>query len=226
MPVQHTVVEGDSVIKLADIHGFFPDTLWNHPANAALKSKRKDMNELLPGDVVVIPDKKEKSQTVATGASHKFRRKGIPALYRLQVFDVEDPRANQEYTLNVDGRELRGSTDEDGVLEQYVPATAREGELIIGPDRLRVLIDFGYLDPITAITGVQKRLNNLGFFCGEPSGTLDAATQDALADFQFRFDLDETGEPDQATLQKLEEVHDHPHEFEEEEGVGGGGGAG
>jgi len=217
MPIRHTVVQGDSVIRLADIHGFFPQTIWDDPANAALKEKRKDMNELVPGDEVVVPDKRPKELPIATGARHVFRRKGIPAAYRLQIFDVEEPRANQEWVLTVDGREYKGTTDANGILQLYLPATSREGELVIGPDEFTVGIDFGYLDPITEITGIQKLLNNLGFFCGDPDGTLNDATRDALADFQWRFELDDTGEPDEATLAKLAEVHDAPNAFPEYE---------
>lgn len=213
MPINYTVVQGDSIIRLADQHGLFSDTIWNDPANAALKSKRKDMNELVPGDVVVIPDKRPKRIEIATNSKHRFRRKGIPALYRLQLFDVEEPRANQSFTLTVDGNVVEGNTDANGMLQVHVPATAKAGELIIGPDKFQLLIDFGHLDPITEISGIQKRLNNLGYHCGDPDGTLNDATQDALADFQYRFGLDDTGQPDQATLDKLEEVYDHPHEF-------------
>ena len=216
MPVKHTAEEGDSVIKLADQHGHFAATIWNDAANAELKKKRKDMNVLLPGDVVVIPDKRVKEVKKPTGEKHVFRRKGIPAIYRLQLFDVEEPRANQTYKLTVDGQLYEGTTNENGILEEFVPATSQQGELIVGPDEFRLLIDFGHLDPITEIIGIQKRLNNLGYFC-EEDGTLNESTQDALADFQYRFGMEDTGEPDEATVRKLEEVHDRPNEFPQDD---------
>lgn len=217
MPIRYTIEQGDSVIRLSGQHGLYSATIWNDPANATLKNLRKDMNELMPGDVVVIPDKRSKEVAAATGQQHRFRRKGIPALYRVQLFDVEEPRANQTYRFTIDGTVINGQTDENGMLEEYVPAGAREGELVIGPDEFTVGIDFGYLDPITEISGIQKRLNNLGYFSGEPDGELDDDTRDALADFQFRFGLDDTGEPDEATIAKLQEVHDSPAAFPAEE---------
>lgn len=208
MPIRHTIKQGDSVIRLADIHGLYSATIWNDPANAELTAQRKDMNELLPGDVVVVPDKTPKQVPAATGKTHVFRRKGIPALYRLRLFDVDQPRANQAYTLTVDGTRYEGTTDADGLLEQYVPATARAGELVIGLDSLTIELDFGHLDPITALSGVQKRLNNLGYFCGTPDGSLNDDTVIALCDFQIRFGLEETGEADEPTIAKLAEIHD------------------
>jgi hypothetical protein len=213
MPIRHTIEQGDSVIRLSETYGLWSATIWNDPANATLKALRKDMNELLPGDVVVIPDKTVKQVPGATGKRHVFRRRGIPALYRVRLFDIEEPRANQTYKLTVDGKVLEGTTDADGMLEEYVPATAAVGELVIGPDQLAIGLDFGHLDPITELAGVQKRLNNLGYFCGDPDGTLNDDTIIALCDFQIRFGLEESGEADDATVAKLAEIHDTPAAF-------------
>lgn len=215
MPTRHTIVQGEGVSSLADKHGLFASTIWNDPANAELKEQRKDMNVLMPGDVVVIPDKRDHPVTRPTGTRHVFRRRGIPVLFRLQVFDVEEPRANQMYRLTIDGRSRTGTTDGDGVLEEYVPTDSKEGELVIGEDEFTILIDFGHLDPVSEISGVQKRLINLGFFRGEPDGKLDDLTRAALLAFQIRFELEETGEPDDKTLKKLEEVYDTPLQFPE-----------
>jgi hypothetical protein len=217
MPIRHTVQQGDSVIRLSEVYGLYSVTIWNDPANATLKSLRTDMNELLPGDVVVVPDKTLKQVSAVTGKRHVFRRKGIPALYRVQLFQVESPRANQTYKLTVDGVVHEGKTDENGVLEEYVPATARTGALVVGPDELTIDIEFGYLDPITGLAGVQKRLNNLGYFCGEPDGEWNDDTIIALCDFQIRFGLEETGEADDATLAKLAEIHDSTAVFPQAE---------
>jgi hypothetical protein len=71
--------------------------------------------------VVVIPDKRLRLEKRATGAKYTFRRKGIPALFRLQVYDMHIPRSNQSYKLTVDGVAHSGTTDGQGILEQYVP---------------------------------------------------------------------------------------------------------
>jgi hypothetical protein len=74
MPIRHVVKPGDSVIQLSDEHGFYAMTIWDHADNAELKQKRADMNILMEGDVVVIPDKREK--TASSGESVGLRRFG------------------------------------------------------------------------------------------------------------------------------------------------------
>ena len=216
MPITHVIEQGDSVIQLSEEHGLFAPTIWDDPANADLKARRKDMNILLPGDVVVIPDIRPKGEHVETLQHHRFRRKGIPAIFRLQVFDHEEPRANQDYILDIDGVPQEGTTDEHGVLAIHLPPDAEKGKVVIGPDRFYLEIQFGHLDPIAELVGVQKRLNNLGYDCGEAEGELNEQTIAALVTFQRRFDLEETGEPDEATLAKLEELHDQGNAFPEQ----------
>ena len=217
MPISHTIQDGDSVIRLSDQHGFFATTIWNDAANAELRSRRTDMNVLLAGDIVVIPDKRPKERPAQTGRLNVYRRRGIPAVYRLQLFDIEEPRANQEYRLTVDGEVYRGTTDQDGMLEEHLPATARQGELVIGPDEFRLQIKFGHLDPINVLSGVQKRLNNVGYDCGPADDDLGPRTEAALLAFQERFELEPTGEADQATIAKLEEVHDQSNDFPDDQ---------
>ncbi len=213
MPIRHVIKQGESVISLSELHGLFADTIWNDPANAELKEKRKNMNILMPGDILMIPDKRLKEVSRETNNVHKFKRKGIPAIFRLQLFDIEEPRANQKYRLEVDGQQFDGQTDSRGVLEQAIPANSKKGILVIGTDEFRLEIDFGYLDPINEIAGLQKRLNNMGYDCGKPDNQLNEATRRQLMLFQKRFDLQETGEADAETLKKLEELHDNPKEF-------------
>ncbi len=209
MPIKHIIEAGDSVTSLADQFGHFVDTIWNDPANAALKQKRKNMDILLIGDVLVIPDKRLKELSKPAEKKHGFRRKGVPAIFRMQVFDRDQPRGRQDYTFTVDGRVCKGTTDGDGVMEETISPQAREGQLIIGPDHFEVIVKFGHLDPVSELSGIQKRLNNLGFDCGEPDGEMRPQTEGALRSFQRRFKLQETGKADAATGKKLEEVHEN-----------------
>ncbi|HYC89188.1 MAG TPA: peptidoglycan-binding domain-containing protein [Thermoanaerobaculia bacterium] len=196
------------MVRFAALYGHDPETIWNAPENAALKSQRAHMNELLPGDVVTIPDIIPKQVRVATGVRHVFRRKNIPPTYRLRVLVADKPRANEPFRLTVGDRVVEGTTDADGMIHVHVPAAATKGELVLGTDGLTVLIDFGFLDPIMELSGVQMRLNNLGFPCGEAGGVLNDETRQALQAFQARFGLSATGELDDATRGKLQELHD------------------
>ena len=60
---------------------------------------------------------------------------------------------------------------------------------------------------ITEISGVQGRLTNLGYDCGKINGKLDSETREALLSFQKTNRINETGEADSATLDKLEQLH-------------------
>lgn len=202
------VQQGDSIPKIALQYGLFPDTIWKHPENQRLQALRQNQNILLPGDRVFIPEKRSKSVSAATDQTHAFRKLGTPALFRLQLFAGEHPRANEEYTLVVDGVTYTGNTDEFGVLTHFVPPQATSGKLLIGTDRQSFELAFGVLDPLNEISGLQKRLNNLGYFCGEPDGILNPATRKALRAFQIRFDLPPSGEPDPATREQLAKIHD------------------
>lgn len=217
MPIRHAVRQGDSVAKLAYEYGFFVDTIWDHPDNSALRAERENMDALLPGDVIVIPDKTAKSYAESTDQRHEYRRKGVPAVFRLQLFRFDQPRANEPFSIEIDGVTYDGTTDGDGLLKISLPPNAAKGVLTIGPDDEQFELLFGHMDPIEELQGVQKRLNNLGFDCGEPSGEMNGATAAAIRRFQDRFDLPETGELDEQTREKIQEIHDSRNEYRPEE---------
>jgi peptidoglycan hydrolase-like protein with peptidoglycan-binding domain len=128
--------------------------------------------------------------------------------------DEGRPRAGLKYQLEIAGRLLKGKTDGDGVLDVYVPPDAAAGTLKLGDPPEEILeVQFGYLDPISNVAGLQKRLNNLGFDCGGEDGDMNEGTRQALEDFQRRVKLPVTGEADEATLAKLQELHDRTEEF-------------
>jgi N-acetylmuramoyl-L-alanine amidase len=213
MPKQYTIVEGDSVTSLADANGFFVQTIWDYPANAALRAKRRSMDILLPGDVITIPDLRVVSVPRPTDQHHRFKRKGVPAIFRLQVFDGDSPRREEDFLLTIGDEAFHGKTDASGVLEHTLPAGTREALLVIGPDRRELLIRFGGLDPESELIGVQKRLNNLGYYCGDPDGTMNDSTREALRAFQLRFSLPQTGVADDATKELLRQNNDEVSRF-------------
>lgn len=219
MPIEHEVKQGDSTIKLADKHGFFSDTIWNDPANAELKKKRENKDVLLPGDMIVIPDKEPKYETKPTEQRHRFRRKGMPGVFRVQVFDSDEPRANQRYILTAGPISSEGTTDATGTLKEFVPPSCSKIKLVIGDDEQEFIFQIGHLDPINEMIGVQKRLFNLGHDPGPFDGQLSPQTRAALTAFQQRFDdLEDTGKPDGPTIERLNEVYEKVNDFPEQKG--------
>ncbi|MEM9663535.1 MAG: peptidoglycan-binding protein [Bacteroidota bacterium] len=217
MPTPHTVQAGECVTSIAEQYGFPWDTVWNDPANDTLRDLRQDPNTLVAGDIVTIPDKRPKQVSVATDQTHTFRKKGIPATCRLQLFDGYEYRANQAYTLEIDGTTHTGFTDEEGVLEVPIEGDAKQGRLVVGPDEMEMTFLFGHLEPVTTVAGQKARLNNLGFDAGDPSSGEDEQLEEALAAFQTHFGLEVTGDDDEATRAKLLEFHDDISDLEEEE---------
>ena len=200
---------GDCIESIAAANGLFWETIWNDPRNQALRSVRKDRNLLLPGDRVFVPERRLKEESCPAEARHRFRRKGVPSRLRLILQDDEgNPRDGESYVLEVDGRLIRGKTDAKGLLQQPIPPTARRGRLIIGSGlkRAEFNLRLGQLDPVAEITGLQSRLRNLGYECAV-NGSLDGQTRDAIQAFQAAQGLDETGDPDPATLARLEQAH-------------------
>lgn len=213
MAKRHQVAEGEGTTSIATNSGFYDRTIWDHPDNKSLRKHRRDMNALLPGDELVIPDKREKEVERPTGAMHRFRLRGVPAKYRVQLVSRGQPIANCPYVLTIDEMtELSGKTDAKGVIDVFVPPDSRRGLLRVdrSPDDSNLILEisFGCVDPIEEISGVQKRLTNLGYDCGPPDGTKNESTRAALLLFQHRHGLAETGELNNDTRELIGRLHD------------------
>jgi hypothetical protein len=210
MSEDYQVKQGDCISSIAYEHGFFGETLWKHGGNASLKSKRKDPNVLMEGDVVHIPDKAEKLENGATEQKHRFRRKGVPAKLAVQFTFDGKARANVPFTLMIDDVSKDGKTDGDGWIRQPIPPNAREAKVLLKPKKSEpeeYVLQLGHLDPVDTISGQKARLENLGFFQGEvlPEPTSDYTA--AIKGFQKVHGLNETGVADNDTQQKLKQEH-------------------
>lgn len=214
--IEHTVVRGDCMASIAFDSGFLPESLWQLPENAALKSERKSMNILHPDDVVIIPPPRANPLEAATGMHYTLRRKGVPEKLRIRFVDFFGrPRAGIPYLLTIataDGtpvRDRKGSTDNDGMIQEPIPPNAVSGRIFLdeGDEQEEIEYDLGYVNPLDELSGIQARLNNLHYNSGSENGELDEPTRAALALFQQHHNLPVTGEPDDATKAKLEELH-------------------
>jgi len=206
MPKSYRVAKRECISSIADEHGFFPDTLWNHPQNARLKQRRKDPNVLFEGDEVYIPDKALGTESGSTGQRHRFRKRGVPAKFVLQLLEYGEPRANLDYTLRIDsGESFCGTTDGEGVLECSIPPDARKGILIIDAVEEYELA-LGKLDPVTEESGFAARLENLGFL-SDAADLSQGELEEATRAFQKEHEVDETGKPDSQTMERLREIY-------------------
>jgi hypothetical protein len=225
MSQDYTVQDGDCVSSIAFENGFFWKTLWNHSSNADLKNKRKNPNVLLAGDIVHIPDLTIKKVPGATEATHKFKRKGVPEKLHIKLLDYDHkPRPNVSYKLLIEGTWRSGKSDGNGGITESIPPNAVTGKLIypapdlIGPTgqpvpphpkNVVLILQLGHLNPLTEVSGLKARLANLGYYKGPIDENLDSATKQAISTFQSRQGLPVTGAADDATQQKLQDLHGH-----------------
>lgn len=140
---------------------------------------------LFPGDRVHLPQaigRGAKRLPLALGELNRFCAHGQTRKLRLSLRDRGAALAGVAYTIEVDGVIIHGTTDGDGVLDEAIPLGARSAKLTVnGHERTLVL---GGLDPLHTVTGVQARLNNLGFHVGAVDGLIGPATRRAIRKFQ------------------------------------------
>ncbi|MFO0756454.1 MAG: hypothetical protein U0359_08180 [Byssovorax sp.] len=220
----YTIKPGDYVAKIAFLHGFRSyQTIYDDPANADFRSKRPNPDVLFPGETLIIPDKQDHDEAADTGKKHTFfARPRTPVKLRLIVKGHDfTPLADKRYTLTL-GRETIGEdgkarTGKDGLIEHDIDPSITQARLKVflddsDPDRgpaWKLLI--GDLDPITEISGVKGRLNNLGFDCGQVNGTFDDPLRKALAAFREAMSIPAPADDsavDDPTRDRLQKEHD------------------
>ncbi|MDC0719184.1 peptidoglycan-binding domain-containing protein [Nannocystis bainbridge] len=209
MPKQRKVEPGDCLSSIAYEHGFFSATVWNAGANAGLRSARREPNLLVPGDVVVIPDRRDKGVGCPTDQRTLFRRRGVPARLNLGFVEDEEPCADTPYVLLVDGARFEGVTDGEGRLSVPISPAARQARVIlgVGPEAVEYTFNLGRLLPPDQDDGVRARLENFGHSCGGETGPLGPQTAAALRNFQVEQGLAPSGIVDDETRARLSAHH-------------------
>ena len=205
----HTVAQGEWIQKIAwDNHFYNWESIWNHAQNADLKQKRQDPNLLLPGDLLFIPDLTPKQVSAPTDKLHSFVKKKPKMTMKVTFRDEDEhPLANKPWKLTLEDKEYTGNTDGDGAMSQEVPVPESSVDGQVACAGYQYPIHVGHLDPIDAISGVKRRLANLGLDCGSTDDSSTPEFQDALKEFQQSAGLQPTGEVDQSTRDKLKEKH-------------------
>ncbi len=221
----HLVLQGQCLTQIAALHGFADArTLHDHPENADLKRRRPDFNVLYPGDRVFIPEHDSGEVSRPTGARHRFVAKVPQRTLRIELQTRDGrPRRDVEYALELPGVTLTGKTGADGLIEHPIPVDATEGSLIL--DGVVYPVGIGWLNPLRdtpdgGVSGVQGRLQKLGFGPAAITGAMDDPTRAAIARFRAAMRLppgeavDDGGDPqtpapavDEPLLAALEREH-------------------
>jgi Putative peptidoglycan binding domain len=191
---------GECISSISFDHGFFPGTIWNLEENRVLRELRGNPQVLAPGDKVFIPDKRPRNESCATDQLHCFKRKGVPEQFRIQLLYDDQPRKNEAFVLEIEGKVVKsGKTGVDGVIQIPIVPNARRGRLLLRGGSEEIALELGRLEPVEMLEGVQMRLRNLGYFAGEVDGQMSDDLEYALVCFQSDNDLEPTGDVDDKT---------------------------
>jgi hypothetical protein len=205
------IASDDSIESVAFRHGHFPETLWNHPQNAALQQERRSMHVLLAGDRVFVPAIAPKAVACDTGRTHRFRRRAVPSRLSLKLAIGSQPIADRPCRIELEGRApVDARTDADGFVQVPAMPDAGRGRIVVelqGGQSLVVDLAPRRLDPVDTPTGAQARLRNLGYLAGEAEGVLDLPTVLALTRLQQDRGIEVTGALDDATKAALLSAH-------------------
>lgn len=205
---EYEVVAGDCITSVADAHGHFWQTVWEHPENAELKRTRQDPNVIRVGDKLHVPELEVKDESGPTEKRHRFRKLGVPAMFRVQLLRGKKPRSGLKFTLMVDVAMHQGLTDAEGLIAVPLAPGARSATLLLhtadGDERLE--FDLGHTEPVETIQGVQQRLRNLGLL-KEITGKVDQGMAGAVSLFQRRMGIEPDGLINDDFRKQLRDAH-------------------
>ncbi|RON70896.1 peptidoglycan-binding domain-containing protein [Pseudomonas fluorescens] len=208
----HNVVQGECSVMLADRFGHLPQTLWDNPANLALKLKRGSMEILFPGDDLEIPPRQAKIVDVAVKKRYRIEHKLARTTLSVRLLDsFGEPYKELPYFIEFEANagaiaSKLGSTDAQGFLCQPLPSDIKRVKVTVKKGEDQEIHEFllGELDPIQESSGAIARLNNLGFPCNLHDPENIAC---AVGTFQWFEGLPVTGKLDESTRVKLVEKH-------------------
>jgi hypothetical protein len=199
--IPYVVRQGDYLTRIAARRGFDAQEVWQHPRNEELRRRRPNPEVLAAGDVLYVPDAEAPRNALTIGGTNSFTTRLPTVKLELSLTGSDgQPLANKRYW--VDGEEA-GTTGGDGKVEIEVrptqPSVALRVEGCEDIYRLRV----AHLDPVDTPAGVRQRLVNLRYLPENALQITDEQQADALRRFQERMNLAVTGEPDDATRERL-----------------------
>lgn len=204
--------DGDQVVtsgmcmgSIAAATGHFWETLQELPANKDVLQGHRDAHVLREGDRITVPPLKAKEEACAVNRRHRFRRKGVPEKLRLRMVDISEVMANQPYILVVNGERRDGTTDQDGLLDEWIAPSAQSATLYIGDDTYE--LQLGALQPASTLPGAMAYLLNLGYL--SEATEVEEQIRAAIGAFQVDRFLEPTFALDETTIAAIEAQYTH-----------------
>lgn len=207
----YVVRRGDYLAKLAFVHGFDADKVWNDGKNAELKKKRTSPNILHPGDLVHFPRAKRAGMKLRKGTSNGYVANLPKTTVRIRFGNKQGPYKNEAFRVEGLGLPQEGTTDGDGMLTLQVPVHVREVQVFFPKRNVVFPVRVGDMDPVDELTGARKRLEQLGYRTrsSEDLSASHAERRDrrAIKAFQRAQGIKATGIMDDATTEALVRAH-------------------
>jgi hypothetical protein len=202
------LVPGD-VVKVPDLR--VEDV--SKPAEAKHRFKLKGV----PSVLIVVARRHKKPKDEPAGDDDSGPPQDEPERATLKDPEEKDleeePDANVDYRLEIGSKQVTGKADGDGKIKISLMPDVRTVTIVLAPGTQQersIELNVGGLDPIETLNGVAQRLNNLGWGPVElanPDDERDPTLMNALGEFQRSQDLSPNGLIDDATRNKLKEVH-------------------
>jgi hypothetical protein len=173
----YVIKQGDHLALLAYKFGFDADTVWNDPKNAQLRQLRPNRNLLWPTDILYIPDQNVPPvmKNLTTGTTNSFVSTApMTTLSIAFVGSTPTSYASRAYTIQELDQLTGLATDGNGVAKFQVPVTLQIATLVFSDTGESYAFSIGEMDPINTLSGIFKRLQNLGYV--DTSAQLDAFT--------------------------------------------------
>ncbi len=165
----YVIKQGDHLALLAYQFGFDADMVWNDPKNAQQRDRgqlSQDPNILNPTDVLYIPDQNVPPvmKSLTPGSTNTFVS-DVSTLTLTPQFVGADPAtyASKAYTVQELDQLTGLATDENGIATFKAPVTLATATLIFTDTGETWTLRIGDMDPINALSGIFKRLQNLGY---------------------------------------------------------------
>ena len=209
---RYLVKAGDHLVALAARMGFDdPKRILEHPDNAGLKG-RKNPALLDPGEELTI-EAKPKEVSLPTGQTHKIVVQAPKAKLKvsLKTFRGAATQAT-EAQLTLGGGAAEAVSLDGGALEKPLPDPLVDRAVLAvkgadGRPDLRWKLRLGHLGRIESDDGALARLRNLGYLRSVSGDAEPRERRSAIEEFQADNKLTLSGELDDATRAKLEEIH-------------------
>ena len=216
MAEQYTVVQGDTLPRIAKNHGFANyKAIYEHESNTDFRTQRDNPNIIFPGDVITIPDPELVFKALTSAKINVFKIKKYAEYFRADFKDSEgNSWTGKRVVLSLDGVETESFVNDDGTIEIELEENSSDvGTLSLyfddeSQEPSEIFdVSLGHLDPVDTDTGIQARCRLLGFDCGNVDGNIAEKSTAGIKGFQAEHGLTIDGNAAEITQAKLKEIY-------------------